>query len=614
MDALKLSSFYSLRSGSNPCSLLAQAFSSCSTRPRAFCVASSSLGAQNRETSSSQLPTEKSRGEIFLERALSKRRTSNDKPPLTTLAPDKKKSKKKKKRDIVPLSKLNTEPGCYGCGAALQTHEREAPGYVPLDTYEVKKKHHQLRTVLCERCRALSHGQMIPAVGGHGGYGGGKRFISAEQLRTELSHIRNEKALIINLVDIVDFNGSFLTRIRDLVGANPIMLVVTKIDLLPRGTNFTAVGDWIVEFLMRKKLNVISVHLTSSKSMVGIAGVVSYLRQQRQGRNVYILGSANVGKSAFVSAMLQEMSKRDLAASAALRHLPIQSAMPGTTLGPIEINAFSGGGNLFDTPGIHAHHRMPAVVSPSDLTLLAPRRQLRGYLVAPSIFARTTNMAFDVVESEPGVSGEFSSDDHVAREESASLPMLSEVADAARDDEITLSGMSVLWGGLVRLDIVKAPPYVGFRFYGPTAMSKETVATSEADLFYKEQLSKKLTPPTCAESWPGLESQHALDLKFDSWDRPACDIAISGLGWMTIECGYAEYMEDLEAQNVSTDKTVQVILHVPRSVEIFVRPSLPVGARGSEWYDYRELSEKELEARPQVYLPSLKGTVASTSV
>jgi hypothetical protein len=27
----------------------------------------------------------------------------------------------------------------------------------------------------------------------------------------------------------VDFNGSFLARLRDLVGANPIILVVTKV-------------------------------------------------------------------------------------------------------------------------------------------------------------------------------------------------------------------------------------------------------------------------------------------------------------------------------------------------------------------------------------------------
>ena len=63
-----------------------------------------------------------------------------------------------------------------------------------------KKKHHQLRTILCGRCRLLSHGHMITAVGGNGGYSGGKKFVTAEQLREKLSHLCCEKALIVKLV------------------------------------------------------------------------------------------------------------------------------------------------------------------------------------------------------------------------------------------------------------------------------------------------------------------------------------------------------------------------------------------------------------------------------
>lgn len=68
-----------------------------------------------------------------------------------------------------------------------------------------KKKHHQLRSVLCGRCRLLSHGHMITAVGGNGGYSGGKQFIMAEQLREKLSHLRHEKALIVKLVSAAKF-------------------------------------------------------------------------------------------------------------------------------------------------------------------------------------------------------------------------------------------------------------------------------------------------------------------------------------------------------------------------------------------------------------------------
>lgn len=38
------------------------------------------------------------------------------------------------------------------------------------------------------------------------------------------------------------------------------------------------------------------------------------------------------------------MAQNDPAAAAAQKYKPIQSAVPGTTLGPIQINAFLGGG------------------------------------------------------------------------------------------------------------------------------------------------------------------------------------------------------------------------------------------------------------------------------
>lgn len=41
---------------------------------------------------------------------------------------------------------------------------------------------------------------MITAVGGNGGYSGGKQFVTAEELREKLSHLRHENALIVKLV------------------------------------------------------------------------------------------------------------------------------------------------------------------------------------------------------------------------------------------------------------------------------------------------------------------------------------------------------------------------------------------------------------------------------
>ncbi|EPS73812.1 nitric oxide associated 1, partial [Genlisea aurea] len=477
-------------------------------------------------------PSAPTRGEIFLQR-----RCSSDASAVVVA------QGKQKERKYLPLN----VPTCYGCGAPLQTSEPEAPGYVQVETYNLKKKHRQLKTVPCGRCKLLSHGHMITAVGGNGGYSGGRQFVTAEELRHKLSHLRHEKALIVKLVDIVDFNGSFLARIRDIVGANPIILVITKVDLLPKGTDLNCVGDWVVESTMKKKLNVLSVHLTSSKSLVGIAGVISEIQKQKKGRDVYILGAANVGKSAFINGVLKMLSYKDPVAAAARRYKPIQSAVPGTTLGPIQIEAFPGGGKLFDTPGVHLHHRQAAVVHSEDLPLLAPKSRLRG-------------------ESFPKhrLSG-------------------------------GLTGFTIFWGGLVRIDIIKALPTARLTFYGPKALQLHLVPTEQGDEFYQEQVGILLTPPTGKEKasssrWMGLGAKRHLHLKYQDTERRGYDVAVSGVGWMRVE-----------AADGGEVREIDLAVHVPKGVEIFVRPPLPVGNDGGEWYEYRELTEMEQEVRPKWY-------------
>ncbi|KAJ4830374.1 nitric oxide associated protein 1, partial [Turnera subulata] len=504
--------------------------------------------------------------------------------------------RKKAKRRPPPPKPFNLAACCYGCGAPLQTSENDAPGYVDPHTYELKKRHHQLRTVLCRRCHLLSHGHMITAVGGNGGYSspGGKQFVLADELRHNLSHLRHHKALIVKLVDIVDFNGSFLARVRDLAGPNPIILVVTKVDLLPRDTDLNCVGDWVVEATAKKKLNVLSVHLTSSKSLVGIAGVASEIQKEKKGRDVYILMFLT---HCLYFVTLEMMAQRDPAAAAARKYKPIQSAVPGTTLGPIQIDAFLGGGKLFDTPGVHLHHRQAAVVHSEDLPALAPRSRLKG-------------------QSFPNAT--------VASESSLQEKL----------ESTGLNGFSIFWGGLARIDIlkvlsanpvnlklpdlVKHIPGHGFNilqllvpfqvlpqtrltFYGPKALKIHLVPTDKAEEFYLKELGELLTPPTGKEranNWRGLEIERQLRIKFEEPERPVSDVAISGLGWIAIEA----VSRSLEKSNLKLEQTtneLHLAVHVPRPVEIFVRPPLPVGKAGAAWYQYRELSEKEEQLRPK---------------
>lgn len=58
-------------------------------------------------------------------------------------------------------------------------------------------------------------------------------------------------------------------QVRDMVGKNPIVLVGTKMDLLPPGARPKQVADWLMEAALRKRLNITSTHLVSSHTGEG---------------------------------------------------------------------------------------------------------------------------------------------------------------------------------------------------------------------------------------------------------------------------------------------------------------------------------------------------------
>ena len=85
----------------------------------------------------------------------------------------------------------------------------------------------------CRRCRDLSHGRMIPAVEDQWAVrqrftGNNRPLVSPKQLREQLLVIRETAAVVVLLVDLLDASGSFLSKLRDLTGRNPIVLVGTK--------------------------------------------------------------------------------------------------------------------------------------------------------------------------------------------------------------------------------------------------------------------------------------------------------------------------------------------------------------------------------------------------
>ena len=339
--------------------------------------------------------------------------------------------------DAEVLEVTRKRGNCYGCGVALQTDFPSVSGYVPPAEYATKAHHRQLDgMMLCARCSDLSHGRMVNAVAGQGGARLRTGLITPAQLREQLSAIREKKALVVKVVDATDFHGSFLNKVRDVVGGNPILLVLTKVDLLPRDTDLDALEDWVYhEATTVRRLTLAGVACVSARKNVGLKRAVGAMFAERKGRDVYVLGAANVGKSTFIRAALKAMREEGNFGVPAKR-LPTASAMPGTTLGVIPLRAFEGKGVLYDTPGVFLHHRLNSILSGDELKRFGLGGSLRRFEPKPR------------------------------------------VGDESADRANGFAGLSLLWGPLLRVDVTEATPNAGFVFFGPKGMRVTVVETS----------------------------------------------------------------------------------------------------------------------------------------
>ncbi len=240
---------------------------------------------------------------------------------------------------------------CGGCGVTLQSEDKEALGYVPASSLKNED-------VLCKRCFQLKHYNKHMPVS-----------LTDDDFLAMVSSISESKGLIVHLIDIFDVDGTLISSLPRIVGDNPIILVGNKVDLLPKSTNLRKVTQWLRTLANEANLNVIDVFLISSATGVGMEEVAKNMNAYREGKNIYVVGITNVGKSTFINKYIDEAT--------GLKEVITTSYFPGTTLGFIEI-PLDDQGSLIDTPGIVNPDQMAHYVSNKDLKLITPRKEIKA--------------------------------------------------------------------------------------------------------------------------------------------------------------------------------------------------------------------------------------------
>ncbi|XP_036932732.1 nitric oxide-associated protein 1 [Acanthopagrus latus] len=214
---------------------------------------------------------------------------------------------------------------CAGCGAVLHCTAVDVPGYLPSEKFRVLQQEERLGGATCQRCHLLTHHHKALNL-----------QVSSDQYRAVVQQLRPLRALVLLIVDLMDIPDSIVPDLPALIGTNKHIVVLgNKIDLLP--------GD-APNYLQRIKRQlsqychnagfghqVTDIHLISAKTGYGIEGLISSLqRSWKYKGDVYLVGSANAGKSSLFNTLLESDYCKSKASD--LIHKATISPWPGTTL------------------------------------------------------------------------------------------------------------------------------------------------------------------------------------------------------------------------------------------------------------------------------------------
>jgi ribosome biogenesis GTPase YqeH len=241
---------------------------------------------------------------------------------------------------------------CIGCGSVIQTSDPAKAGYVPSSVLEKGPD-----TIVCRRCFRLQHyNEVTPSM------------ITPEEFYAIVSAIGATDSLVVMVVDLFDLEGSLLPQIARLTNHNDMIVVANKRDLLPKVVSDAKLRHHITQVIHAHDLRPKDVLLLSATKRTHLDQVMDAMLHAAKGRDIYIVGATNVGKSTFVNAILKSYAD--------LKHDVITvSRHAGTTLDQIRIPL--GDQDLIDTPGILQDIQLTHHVSPEARKVLNPTKEIK---------------------------------------------------------------------------------------------------------------------------------------------------------------------------------------------------------------------------------------------
>ncbi|KAF1323639.1 hypothetical protein FI667_g10342, partial [Globisporangium splendens] len=201
---------------------------------------------------------------------------------------------------------------CSGCGIELQYEDASKVGYFPKQLLNNITHIKDLKKLRCERCFQMTQYGKISDT-----------KMPYQEYEKRVMELRSKDMLMIQLVDILDISGSLLPKARHVFGKKPVMLVVNKGDLIPEKSGIRRLmrrirseAKYVFLFVCASASrgagieNIIAIYLISAMKGIGMKEIIEDVKKHRKGRDLCVVGAANVGKSTFLNSFMKFLVDR----------------------------------------------------------------------------------------------------------------------------------------------------------------------------------------------------------------------------------------------------------------------------------------------------------------
>eukprot|EP00466_Bigelowiella_natans_P000155 jgi/Bigna1/66100/fgenesh1_pg.1_\ len=489
------------------------------------------------------------------------------------------------------LQSLSIQPDrrkCGGCGAALQTSNSRQPGYLPPtvfinyerdllfgDTaedeleYEAEgekrgaKNENENKPIICQRCHNLTRRSSVEKE--LTTQWSSESSLSPERFKELISEIRSKDCVVIFVVDLFDFHGTFLNDLEEIVGGNPVILAANKVDLLPPKANQERTIRWIRRELVRYQqyqqkrrqrqrrqrrqghededdkggedqepppLRVDKIHLISSMKGTNVKAVfdnaqqLAEMREKEEAAAAAIETDANEDGKEILQRMLDDEDNVSLDLDDYL-DLPDLEREGG--------GAIDEDDDIIDAEEIRAWRRRKKMNRRA-------KKEGGGKKDAISI-SRLPGTTLDMIRIaiQSGTNSIYDTPGLIMPSQLTHRLLPQELEDVVPSKRISYEsvelkqGKALLLGGLVEIEMISGKPFY-FTLFISKAITVHPTRADNAENYVSKHGGKLLTPPFSQERFMELRpfKEHRFRVRGIGFTQASTDIVLSGLGWVSV--------------------------------------------------------------------------------